>query len=79
VRSAVVWHNPRMAKSRKKPKVPAQTADRHKSKKMIRLPESLYAELARLADQHGRPLSWEVRLALEHHVRQRRHGESGEG
>jgi hypothetical protein len=66
-----------MAKKRKPGRPPGgadvqatpKQADRHKLRKMLALPPRLHAQLAALAEQNSRPLSWEVRRILEQALR----------
>lgn len=60
-----VRHNAHMAKKQNKPR----TADRHRPRRMVSLSPELHEQLALLADRNGRPLNWEVRLALEAHLK----------
>lgn len=47
--------------------------DRHKSRRVVRLPDDLHQAISRLADRHERPIAREVKLALVAWLRQ--HGE----
>lgn len=55
-----------MAKG-KKPKPAKNTADQHKSKFMVRLPEAYREQLQRLTAKTRRTLTMEVQLALDKH------------
>lgn len=45
--------------------VPAkQPVDRHRSRRMIRLPDDLHDAISGLAETNGRPITMEVRRAL---------------
>jgi predicted DNA-binding protein len=39
--------------------------DRHKPRKMVPVPLDLYEAIAELAKKNSRPVSWEIRLAIE--------------
>ena len=43
--------------------------DRHKPRRPIFLPPRLYAQLAALAEQNDRPISWEARRIVEQALR----------
>jgi predicted DNA-binding protein len=43
----------------------AKKKDRHLSGRMIRLPAELHDGLRKIAELHGRPMTWELRMALE--------------
>jgi hypothetical protein len=52
---------------------PAQkprTADRHRPRRTVSLAPELYDQLAVLADRNGRPVYWEIRRALQEHLRE---------
>jgi predicted transcriptional regulator len=34
----------------------------------VMVPEQMDAEMRRLAEEHGRPLAWELRRALQAHI-----------
>jgi hypothetical protein len=38
--------------------------DQHKSNRLVRLPPALHDAIAALAREAGRPVTWEVRMAL---------------
>jgi hypothetical protein len=57
---------PPAAESKPKPR----TGDRHRPRRTVNLPPELYDQLAVLADRNGRPLNWEIRRALQEHLRQ---------
>ncbi len=42
--------------------------DRHKPRKTLSLPHSLYSALEELAKKNHRPVLWEAKLALENHL-----------
>jgi hypothetical protein len=53
-------------------KKPDDTAgDQHRSNRLVRLPESLHEAIAGLAKEAGRPVTWEVRMALLAWLRQK--------
>ena len=48
--------------------VQEQEQDRHKSKKMFRLPEEWHAAYKALATRNHRPMTWEIKIALGKHL-----------
>lgn len=44
-------------------------ADRHKSRRTVALSDEMYEAIQQLANRNKRPVLWEVRLALEEHLR----------
>jgi hypothetical protein len=44
-------------------------ADRHKSKRLMRLPNDLAEALERLAERNDRPVTWELRRAVVAYLR----------
>ncbi len=42
--------------------------DRHASRTMVRLQQDVHRQLKKLAERNSRPLTWELRLALIHHL-----------
>lgn len=57
---------PAMAK--KKPTSPG-SSDRHKPRRSVALPPELVDLVEALAEKNRRPLVWEIRIALEEHLR----------
>jgi hypothetical protein len=61
----------RMAKKKPKPEDASisapRTESRHLNRHMMNVPDPYYANLKALADRHKRPLTWELRIALERH------------
>jgi predicted DNA-binding protein len=49
------------------PKKPRK-GSRHKPRRMVSLPPSLYERLAKVAAKSQRPINWEARLGIEHWV-----------
>lgn len=48
----------------------SRSADRHKHKRMMRVPDVLANALDKLAERHDRPVSWELRRAIEAYLRE---------
>jgi predicted DNA-binding protein len=46
-----------------------RSSDRHLPYKLIRVPDELYRRLKELADKNDRPISRELKRALEAHLR----------
>ena len=55
-----------MTKPRKQPV--SRTKDRHVARRMVRLTEELYQRIRWIAEQHNRPVIWEIRAALAKHA-----------
>lgn len=52
-----------MAAAKKK-----DSTSRHKPRKMVPIPLELYEEAAELAAKGGRPVTWEIRMAIREHI-----------
>ena len=52
----------------KRKKKPAKAADRHKSMFMVRLPMAYKERLQKLLAERPRPITWEIREALDKHL-----------
>jgi predicted DNA-binding protein len=52
--------------------------DRHLPYKLVRIQKALYDRLRELADRHDRPLTRELRRAIEAHLKAHEQGGEGE-
>jgi hypothetical protein len=57
---------------KKKKKKDGGKKDRHLPYRLVRIPEALYLELQQVAEDTDRPVSREVRRAIEAHIRTHR-------